>query len=157
MKPKVFVISQPSLRKDGWLPNISGLSKYGEIELLLQPGEDPEQNPRLCLLRLTERLTTFNPDQDYLVWIGGDTLGAVLVGVALADLGFDHVRWLRWQRPGRGDPKRNDISVYHSQYVMFPDPSDTEEDDPYDDQQDDATPVRSSHQSRRTRPEPLDG
>lgn len=80
------------------MPKLELLAEHGEVQVLVRAGDSPTFTPKQTLKHLCERLRAFNPEQDFLVWAGGDTLAAVLVGVALERLGHTNVRWLRYER-----------------------------------------------------------
>lgn len=94
----VYLIAQPTISTHGKQPNIEPVAKYGSIRVLIQAGEYPTFNPGRCLDLIRSRLEAFDPEQDYLVWAGGDTLAAVLTGVVLAERGVQEVTWLRYER-----------------------------------------------------------
>lgn len=101
---------------------------------------------------LHERLRHLVPERDFIVWAGGDTLGAVLCGVVLSDLGFERVQWLRFDREASGKTPGQRGSSYSLQSVFLPEPpSQTMDED--DDDEAGFTPVRKT---RLTSPEPLD-
>lgn len=102
----VYLIAEPTVKRDATRPDLSSLAHYGEVQVCLPSGMYPSVTPDKAFDLLHHRLTAFNPTTDYLAWAGGDTLAAVMTGVVLADLGLDHVRWLRWQRGWTVDGKR---------------------------------------------------
>jgi hypothetical protein len=102
--PTVYLIAQPTVSRGGQLPKLEPLAAWGEVRVLVHPGEDPRYNPKRALDRIRSRLADFDPATDYIVWAGGDTLAAVLVGAVLSDFAVDEetpfecFRWLRWER-----------------------------------------------------------
>lgn len=116
--PRVFLICQPSIRKDGSMPDLKPLAEHGEVILLVHAGDRPTFSPsetKVLQSRIIEKLRDFDPNQDFLVWAGGDTLCAVMTGVALERLEFNRVRWLRYDR-GR-DPATGRRTDANARYV----------------------------------------
>jgi hypothetical protein len=109
----VYLIAQPTISRHGrqLLQNPAPLTRYGDLKVLVLSGEFPSFNPERVLSLIRERLAKFDPTTDYLVWAGGDTLAAVLAGVALTQLGHTRVQWLRFDR-GR-DPADPDTRTDH--------------------------------------------
>lgn len=94
----VYIIAQPTIAKHGRQPDLSSLSKYGEIKVLVQAGEAPGNYPERALALIESRLEHFDPAKDYIVWCGGDTIAAILTGIILERMEVDGVRWLRFDR-----------------------------------------------------------
>lgn len=90
--PKVYVIQEQRNH------NISPALKYGEIKVILPPG-DMNFSVNDTLARIERELTTFNYKEDYLL-LTGDPIAIALAGWVLCDLlGFnDHIRFLKWDR-----------------------------------------------------------
>lgn len=112
MSGRVFLIMQPSVKRDGSAPDLTPLKEHGEVTVLVHAGESPRFHPAQCRDKLIERLKTFDPDKDMLAWAGGDTLAAVLVGAILADQLWEEeapeITWLRYERAWDGDRRRQD-------------------------------------------------
>lgn len=117
--PTVYLIAQPTIPRRGKLPDLTPLYEHGEVQVLIQSGEYPTFNPEQCYEHIKARLADFDPETDFLVWAGGDTLAAVITGVVLADMGFGWFRWLRHER-GRDpvDPKIRTDAGSNYQPVM---------------------------------------
>lgn len=99
---RVFLIAQPSVTRDGRVPDISDLYRFGEVRVLLDAREYDNvgnSNAGHALQRLITRLQDYDPERDYIVWAGGDTTAALMVGAALFQIGVDAVQWLRFERP----------------------------------------------------------
>lgn len=109
----VYLIAQPTISRHGkqLMSDPAPLTRYGDLKVLVLAGEFPAFNPERCLTLITERLARYEPDLDYVVWAGGDTLGAVLTGAALRALGHTRMTWLRFDR-GR-DPTDPDVRTDH--------------------------------------------
>jgi len=97
-KPIVYLIAQPTVSRRKAPPNLAPLYKHGEVVPLLITGEQPTFNPRSCFEVLEKRFQAFDPDIDYLVWAGGDTLAAVMAGMLLAERNIFCFNWLRYER-----------------------------------------------------------
>lgn len=113
----VYLIMQPTVKRNGELPNLETLKEYGPVQVLVLAGEYPTKDPQRCLDLIRHRLRNFKAETDYLVWVGGDTLAAVLTGVVLADMSyaqehdiavFDEITWLRYHRPRDPEGNRTD-------------------------------------------------
>lgn len=106
---RVFLIAQPSVSREGRVPDISDLYRFGEVRVLLDAREFDNvgtSNSERALEKLLARLDDYRPDDDYIVWVGGDTAIALMVGAALYQLGVNSVRWLRYERPRGPDGRR---------------------------------------------------
>lgn len=97
-KGRVFLIAQPTIPKDGKLPDLTPLAEWGEITVLVEAGQYPSFKPAEAWQRVLSRLENFDAENDFLCWAGGDTLAAVLCGSALRHLGHRAFRWLRFER-----------------------------------------------------------
>lgn len=98
MENRVFLIAQPTIPKDGKLPDLTPLAEYGDIKVIIDGGEYPSFKPGAAWIRVSERLADFDAEHDYVAWAGGDTLSAVMVGSVLTQLGHRMFRWLRFER-----------------------------------------------------------
>lgn len=103
--PMVYLIAEPSVKRDASRPDLSPLAEFGELKVCLPSGHYPVLHPKKTLDILFSRLDAFRPDVDYIAWAGGDTLAALLTGVVLAEFGIARINWLRYQR-GWKDGKR---------------------------------------------------
>lgn len=110
--PTVYLIAQPTVRRQGGAPDLTPLAKFGEVRVLVLSGEYPTYNASQVLEKMDKRLDSFDPHQDFLVWAGGDTLAAFMVGALLAnrfaeDRTITHFTWLRFERDRRADGSRD--------------------------------------------------
>lgn len=114
--PRVFLIAQPTIARGGHMPDLRPLAEHGSIRVLVSAGDRPTFRPRQTFEFIARRLREheYDPDTDMLAWAGGDTLAAVLTGVALADLGVEEFTWLRYER-GR-DPRTGERVDKGSRY-----------------------------------------
>jgi len=114
--PKVYLIMQPTVKKNGALPDLTPLGAHGDVTVLVLSGEFPTFDALQCLRNLFTRLEDFDPTIDSLAWAGGDTLAAVLVGVVLAEQGHEWFTWLRYERGRDGDGRRTDVGATYTPY-----------------------------------------
>lgn len=98
MENRVFLIAQPTIPKNGRLPDLTPLAEYGDIKVVIDGGEYPSFKPGKAWERISDRLKDFDAERDYVAWAGGDTLSAVMVGSALTQMGHRFFRWLRFER-----------------------------------------------------------
>lgn len=103
----VYLINQPTIAKNGYAPNLTSLAKYGEIKILLETGRQPDFDTPGCLNLIHSRLSTFDPDTDYIAWAGGAPLAVALTTAALMILGIYRVRWMRLDRAHGKDGTRD--------------------------------------------------
>lgn len=124
----VYLIAEPSVKRDATRPDLSPLAKFGELKVCLPSGHYPVLHPKKTLDILFAKLDAFRPESDYLAWAGGDTLAALLTGVVLAEFGVTRIKWLRYQR-GWKDGKRigTDEGSYRSVMVDIIEPKYGEE------------------------------
>lgn len=112
--PKVYLIAQPTVTRAGKLPNLEPLAEHGEVHTVVQAGENPTDYPERNMRMIAERLKRFDANADFVVWAGGDTLAALMVGAVLERQGVARFRWLRYER--RVDPvtgnRTDDGAVY---------------------------------------------
>ncbi len=109
--PVVYLIAQPTVKRDGKLPNLEPLAVWGRVQVLLPAGDSPTFTPIRTYDRMEDRLQDYDPEKDFLVWAGGDTLAAVFLGGLLADMGIDKFTWLRYERPKLPDGSRTDVGA----------------------------------------------
>jgi hypothetical protein len=112
--PVIFVISQPSIPKSasGRMIDLAPLAEYStDVRFLVLRGQSPTFTKDGLFQQIRQSLDgQFDPARDFLCWAGGDSLGAVVAGLALASLGVRRFRWLRHERSklpdGSRDPSR---------------------------------------------------
>ena len=110
---RVFLIAQPSVARNGHLPDLSPLSEYGEV-ITVMDGENASFRPGDAFTKALGRLADFDAEADYLVWAGGDTLSAVMAGSVLTQLGHRRFRWLRFERGHRRNGVRDNEHGHYS-------------------------------------------
>lgn len=116
--PKVFLISQPTPSRFKEPPNLRPLYKHGEVVTVILSGERPARFARECMDALEQRLSTFDPETDYLVWAGGDVLSAIMVGMYLAENEIWVFNWLRYDRRRLDDGSRVDDGAQYVPVVI---------------------------------------
>lgn len=90
---KVYVMQATRFQAD-----VSPAARYGDIQFVLSPGDRTSSTPELTLRKLIKALDMFKPDQDYVVWSGGDPLSAILTGAVMMELGITRFRFLRFEK-----------------------------------------------------------
>ncbi len=85
--------------QESWASNVdvSSALKYGKIEYILSVQDRPGQFPETCLRKIDDALNRYQ-EGDYFATTLADPAGPLLLGIALADSGFDAIKWLRWER-----------------------------------------------------------
>ena len=78
---------------------MESLRDHGEeVVVLLPTGIQPWRNPKRVMSKFAAKLTDFDPIHDRIVWAGGDTLAALMIGYLLCELEVDNILWLKWER-----------------------------------------------------------
>lgn len=90
---KVYVMQETRFQAD-----VSPAQVYGEIQFVLAPGDRTSSSPDLALKKLVKALEFFKPEEDYVVWSGGDPLSAILTGAVMAELGITRFKFLRFEK-----------------------------------------------------------
>lgn len=102
---KVFLIQAPTLnRRTGATPDVRGLTKFGELRVLVDSSESAEFESELIISRIKTRLKGYE-DGDYIAHAGGSALAVFVVGMILRSMGFTEFQWLRYER-GTVDGRR---------------------------------------------------
>lgn len=95
---RVFVIQATRKQAD-----VTPANAYGTVEFVLGPGDMTSLSPDLAKAKLERCLAEYDPDEDYILWSGGDPLSLFLTGVILRQRKLSKIRYLRYEKP---DPKR---------------------------------------------------
>jgi|TARA_R100001163_G_C4929624_1_gene106138 hypothetical protein len=104
--PKVFVVNRPIRNKFGWTPDLSDASRYGSIEVVFEPDDNPQFVPSPMIMKARKIMKDFSPE-DYILWPGGGDPIAVMIVCMIASEFSPVVRVLRWERNlDRGDRDR---------------------------------------------------
>jgi hypothetical protein len=109
----VYLIEQPKISKRKAPPNLGPLAEHGDTQLVLPAGNFPTFSSRKCFELIERSLFpdvghVYDPEFDYLVWAGGDTLSAIMVGMLLAEREIFCFKWLRYERKKLEDGSRTD-------------------------------------------------
>lgn len=109
-RPVIYLIAQPTVSRKKAPVNLAPLYEHGEVKVVLPTGDSPTFTPVKCYEVMERRLADFNPDRDFLVWAGGDTLSAVMAGMILVNQEDPVWRfnWLRYERVRNADGSRSD-------------------------------------------------
>ncbi len=113
------------------------LYDHGEVCVILPAAVSPwkEGEQEKWFETIEEKLRRFEPDRDFLVWAGGDTFAAVMVGMALANMQTPiwKFNWLRYDRKVLPDGSRTDVgAVYVPVLIDLEYTDETQIDDEYD-------------------------
>ena len=109
---RVFILQPPTRKRD-----LSSAQRYGTIVYLI---DDPEFQPSLfpakALMEIVNRLREwdYHPERDYVVFAGGDSVGALMLGQITSAFGrvsrgnttTKFYRTLRWDRELQPDGTR---------------------------------------------------
>lgn len=119
-KRTVFLIAQPTISRRKLPLNLGPLYEHGEVQVVLPMSDKPSFSPAKCYDVMAERLARFNPETDFLVWAGGDTLSAVMVGMILVNQEEPVWRftWLRYERFRKDDGTRTDEGAKYVPVVI---------------------------------------
>ncbi|MAN64555.1 MAG: hypothetical protein CML19_08105 [Pusillimonas sp.] len=93
----VYVVQRPTQNKFGWTPDLSDAAKYGELEIIFEPSEQPQFSPAPAIHKAKKILKDFSED-DYLLWAGGGDPTAVMIACMAASQVSPKVSILRWER-----------------------------------------------------------
>jgi hypothetical protein len=112
-RPVVYLIAQPTVARNKKPLDLAQLYDHGEVQVLCPQGDSPTFKPAACFNVMCDRFKDFDPDVDFLVWAGGDTLSAVMAGMLLVEQGYWYFQWLRFDRDReRGSGRRLDTGKY---------------------------------------------
>lgn len=120
-RPRVYVLAEPSHRRDGEPFDLRPLATHGDLFFVCRSGHRPTSRPDTAYAHIFSKLSEFDSTQgDSLAWVGGDMLAVLLAGVALRELGYVGVPWLRWQRSKHADGTMSAIGEYVRLWISFP-------------------------------------
>ncbi len=103
---KVYIVQEPPHERD-----LSSAESYGQLVTVLTTYDRPSITPGPCLYKLRSELSKFTKE-DYLVWTGGDPMGALLAGIVIAELPFNEIKLLRWDRKKDLNGVRTEVGFY---------------------------------------------
>jgi hypothetical protein len=95
-RPPQVLAPQPSIAKK----DVSSAHRYGSINYIFaDPTYQPSQEPGRAMRYVRQAAMDFDPDHDHVLFLGGDPVGAVMLGAALAQAHPGRrLRMLRWER-----------------------------------------------------------
>lgn len=119
-RPTVYLIAQPTLSRRKAPLNLAPLYEHGEVQVVLPMSDSPTFEPVTCYNVMEERLRHFDPEVDFLVWAGGDTLAAVMAGMILVNMEQPIwcFKWLRYERFRNADGSRTDKGAKYVPVVI---------------------------------------
>jgi hypothetical protein len=91
---RVFIIQATKNQAD-----VSPCQVYGNPIFLLTASDRTSKTPELFRKKLRVLLGNFDADNDFILWSGGDPLSLLLAGSVLSELGYEKIRYLRYERP----------------------------------------------------------
>lgn len=129
-RPVVYLIAQPTVSRNKKPLDLSKLYEHGEVQVLCPTGDSPSFTPVRCMDAMESRFAPYDPEVDFLVWAGGDTLAAVMAGMLLAEREVYEFRWLRWERDREeGSGRRLETGKYIPVTIDLAEPDYEDEDD----------------------------
>lgn len=111
---KVYLIAQPSVRRDGYLPDTSALTKHGDVIVLVGAEQTPTKNPDRALELIEHRLENFDHRYDKIAWAGGDTLAAIMTGIIMSELEVPWFWYLKYERNYNPETKTRGEGGYYT-------------------------------------------
>ena len=94
---KVYIVNRPVKNKFGWTPDLSDAARYGTLEIIFEPNEQPQFLPAPSIKKARAILKDFSP-QDYILWAGGGDPIAVMICCIIDSEKSPTVNVLRWER-----------------------------------------------------------
>ena len=100
---RIWLIQQPTISRGGTIPDVTPalahLETGGELRTLMGSGVYAHEDIMGTRRDIQSRLEDVEgPETDAFFWTGGDPIMLLLTGVALADLEFDEITWLKYER-----------------------------------------------------------
>jgi hypothetical protein len=119
-RPTVYLIAQPSISRSKKPIDISPLYEHGDVKVVLPMGDSPTNRPSESYCIMEDRLATFDPDRDFLVWASGDVLSAVMTGMILTNMEEPiwKFNWLRYERARDSDGSRSHVGAKYVPVVI---------------------------------------
>jgi hypothetical protein len=94
----VFVVNQPARRTTGNVYDISPATEFGLLDFVFTMNEErPSSDPDWALDKAHNKLSGFDPNEDYVLWAGGDPFSLAVITSVLTD-NHDFIRFLKWER-----------------------------------------------------------
>ncbi len=106
----VFVQNKPQFKPGaGFFKDPALLEPFGQIRYVIEEGATPEFNPEAVGELAYNRLRSFRENVDYMAFLGGSQVGAMIIGYVLAEIGIQRLPFLRFKRgfdgPGKPNPR----------------------------------------------------
>jgi hypothetical protein len=119
-RPTVFLIAQPTISRKKAPVDLAPLYEHGDVQVVLPMSDSPTFTPVKCYEVMEKRLNEFDPERDFLVWAGGDTLSAVMAGMILINQEEPiwKFNWLRYERHRNEDGTRTDKGAKYVPVVI---------------------------------------
>ena len=121
MTARVFLVHAPRVGVHAKNIDLGPAGEFGTVTPILAAGDHPGLTPITACKKISAVLADFIPDEDYLLWTGGDPVGLVLVTGHILALGHKRIRWLRFSR--KLDPVtklRTQEPEYHPTWIDLP-------------------------------------
>ena len=126
--PTVYIIAEPGKHRQF---DYSALGQFGTITFVLSRQIHPTNMPSAAMDLIDARLADFDHRHDFVTWLGGDALAAIMAGVALSDLPY--FNYLRYDRAfDKETGERLNEGYYTPVSVQIQHSNDLEEELPYD-------------------------
>lgn len=107
----VWLLQEPP--KDKARFDIAGAEAFGRIVSVLVAGEQPGFRPAEAYDRIAKKLESLDPEEDFLLYAGGDPLTLLITGAVLAAReDVESVRFLRFHRDRSRDGRLSDDGRY---------------------------------------------
>ena len=106
----VYIVQTPYRDKD-----LSSAHRYGDLRFIFEDSRfQPSLRPGVAQKLIQDSLEFFDPDEDYILSLGGDWVGQLMVGQYLAAKfpGRD-IKILRWERQRALDGERQVGAGYY--------------------------------------------
>jgi hypothetical protein len=115
--PKVFVIQPPYRDKD-----LSSAHRYGTIHFIFDDARfQPSVRPGIARWQIDKALVNFDPTEDYLLFLGGDWVGSMMVGQSLQfKFPGQGIKILRWERERTSEGDRRPGAGFYVPSVIKP-------------------------------------
>ena len=85
--------------------DISPARAYGDITFVLTSADRTSADYESTMAKLRAMLRNFDPDNDYILWSGGDPLSLMLLGALMRDHNFYTFTYLRYEKPDARNPQ----------------------------------------------------
>lgn len=109
---RVFVINQPRPRGGVQPYDLSSAMQYGDLIFVFRADQStPSADPEWATRHAREILRDVTPN-DFLIWAGGDPMGAVVASAIFADNTDGRVNYLKWERERTSGGERTGRGYY---------------------------------------------